>query len=345
MLFAKKKRYIALDIGTSEIKAVEVMDSGTGVAFTGFAITRIGSQSETIFAIKEILRHAGFKTKQCITAVSGRSVIVRYINMPQMSMEELNRAIKFEADKYIPFEVDEVQMDCQILEQNAAKGEGDQPEMKVLLVAVKKSLIEEHLALLQEAGLQSAVIDVDAFSLGNAFEMRARMAGGLTSEKVVALIDIGANKTNINIMKGPISYFTREVYLAGNDFTEAVARKFSLESAEAEKLKCETGDRVSDVEEAILPTLDDLANEIQLSFDYFENQFDRVVEEVYISGGSAHLPGLQRAFEGAFEKSIVFWNPIESVEVQSDRIDGDALKRYAGQLAVTAGLAARARRW
>ena len=101
------------------------MDTGSGIAFTGFAITRIGSQNETIFAIKEILRHAGFKTKQCITAVSGRSVIVRYVNMNQMPMEELRQAIKFEADKYIPFEVDEVVMDCQILEENVGKGEGD----------------------------------------------------------------------------------------------------------------------------------------------------------------------------------------------------------------------------
>jgi len=102
---------------------------------------------------------------------------------------------------------------------------------------------------------------------------------------------------------------------------------------------------MSEVEEAILPTLDDLGNEIQLSFDYFENQFDRVVEEVYISGGSAQLPGLQRAFEGAFEKSVVFWNPIESVDIKSDRIDQKTISSYSTQLAVAAGLAARVRKW
>lgn len=344
-MIGRKNKLLALDIGSSEIKAVEVADTGAGIAFTGFASTKIGSQNETIFAIKEILRHAGFKTKKCVTAVSGRSVIVRYVNMAQMPMEDLRNAIKFEADKYIPFEVDEVVMDCQILEENVGKGEGDQPEMKVLLVAVKKSLIDEHLALLQEAGLQSTIIDVDAFSIGNAFEMRARAQGGLAPEKVVALIDIGANKTNINILKGPTSYFTREVYLAGNDFTEAVSRKFNLDTPEAEKLKCDPADRMSEVEEAILPTLDDLGNEIQLSFDYFENQFDRVVEEVYISGGSAQLPGLQRAFEGAFEKSVVFWNPIETVDIKSDRIDQKTISAYSTQLAVCAGLAARVRKW
>jgi len=332
-----------MDIGSSEIKVLEVMDGGSGLTLTGFASTKIGSQNETIFAIKEILRHAAFKTKRVITSVSGRSVIVRYVTMAQMPAEDLRQAIKFEADKYIPFEVDEVVMDTQILEDSL--GDSSSPEMKVLLVAVRKSLVEEHLHLLQEAGLQSSIIDVDAFAIGNAFEMRARAQGGLPAEKVVALIDIGANKTNINILKGSISYFTREVYLAGNDFTEAVSRKFNLDTQEAERLKCAPAEQAPEVEEAILPTLDDLGNEIQLSFDYFENQFDRVVEEVYISGGSAQLPGLQRAFEGAFEKSVVFWNPLENLEVRPDRIDVKTLNQYAGQLAVTIGLASRVRRW
>ncbi len=343
MAFGRGKKVLALDIGSSEIKALEVAESGNGVAISGFASTKIGSQNETIYAIKEILRHASFRSKRCVTSVSGRSVIVRYVTMAQMPKEDLKQAIRFEADKYIPFEVDEVVMDTQILEDSV--GDSSQPEMKVLLVAVRKSLIEEHLALLQEAGLTSVIIDVDAFALGNAFEMRARGSGGLPPEKVVALIDIGANKTNINILKGSISYFTREVYLAGNDFTEAVSRKFNLDTQEAERLKCDPGDQAPEVEEAILPTLDDLGNEIQLSFDYFENQFDRVVEEVYISGGSAQLPGLQRAFEGAFEKSVVFWNPLENVDVKADRIDVKTLSHYAGQLAVAVGLASRVRSW
>jgi type IV pilus assembly protein PilM len=340
-MFGRSKRVLALDIGSSEIKALEVMDTGSGIALTGFQSTKIGSQNETIFAVKELLRKGNFKSKRCVTAVSGRSVIVRYVTMAQMPVEDLRQAIKFEADKYIPFEVDEVIMDTMILEDTVGESSS---EMKVLLVAVRKSLVEEHLALLGDAGLQPSIIDVDAFALGNAFEARARAQGGLAAEKVVALIDIGANKTNINILKGKTSYFTREVYLAGDDFTEAVSRKFNLDTQEAERLKCEPADQGAEVEEAILPTLDDLGNEIQLSFDYFENQFDRVVEEVYISGGSARLPGLQRAFEGAFEKSVVFWNPLEGIDIRPG-IDMKLLNQYAGQLAVGVGLATRGRRW
>ncbi|MCA8925250.1 MAG: type IV pilus assembly protein PilM [Planctomycetes bacterium] len=342
-MLGRNKPILAIDIGSSEIKALEVSDTSRGITLTGFGRARIGSQNDTIMAINELMQQCRFKTKRCVTSVSGRSVIVRYVDMHQMSEEDLKQAIRFEADKYIPFEVDDVVMDTQILEDNVASS--DQASMRVLLVAVRKSLIEEHLLLLQEAGLSPLTIDVDAFALGNAFELRASRQGGLSPEKVVALIDIGANKTNINILKGPVSYFTREVYLAGNDFTEAVSRKFNLEPDEAERFKADPGDQATDVEEAILPTLDDLGNEIQLSFDYFENQFDRVVEEVYVSGGSARLPGLQRAFEGAFEKSVVFWNPLEGVEVAAGKIDTRVLEAYAGQLAVGVGLATRVRRW
>lgn len=342
-MFGKRKRAIALDIGTSEIKALEVEETRTGLAITGFAATPVGGEADTKFAVKQLIRHAKFKTRNCITAVAGRGVIVRYVNMAQMSKDELRQVIRFEADKYIPFEVEEVVLDEQILEENVGGGEGDKPEMKVLLVAVRKGMIEDHLAMLQDAGLTSTVIDVDAFALGNAFEAQTLARGNVNPERVVALIDIGANKTNINIMRGTVSYFTREVYLAGNDFTDAVSRRFSLDTPEAERLKCDPQNRAGEVEEAILPTLDDLGNEIQLSFDYFENQFDRVVEEVYISGGSARLPGLERAFEGAFEKKVLFWNPLDGLEIRD--LDTKVLNNFSGQLAVAIGLATRIRKW
>jgi type IV pilus assembly protein PilM len=346
-MFSNKRRMVALDIGSSDIKALEVEEGRNGrIAVTGFVTTSIANQDDTIYAIKHILSQAGFRPKNCITSVSGRSVIVRYVPMNQMPEEDLQQAIRFEADKYIPFEVDEVVMDCQILEQNI-DGDGDEDQMKVLLVAVKKSLVEEHLALLQEADLVSTIIDVDAFALGNCFELQLDQSAPGDAEKqtVVALVDIGANKTTINIMRGRTSFFTREIYLAGNDFTDAVSRRFNLDTPEAERLKCDPQDRAGEVEEAILPTLDDLSNEIQLSFDYFENQFDEVVEQVYVTGGSAKLPGLQRTFEGAFEKSVVLWNPLENVDIEGERIDHKVLDHFSGQLAVALGLATRVKKW
>lgn len=344
MVFGKSNRLVGLDIGSSEVKAIELTRTGgDALTVTAFASSPVHSPEETKFAIKEVFREGGFSTRRVVTSVSGRSVIVRYVTMLQMNRQDLQSAIRYEADKYIPFEVEEVQLDCQILEDDIGRNDGDQPEMRVLLVAVKRTLIEEHVGLMRDCNLQPCVIDVDAFALGNAFEGRAvrTQREREFDDKVIALIDIGSNKTNINIMRGKISYFTREVYLAGNDFTEAIARRLGIDAAEAEALKNDPRDRVGEIEESILPTLDDLGNEIQLSFDYYENQFDKEVEEVYISGGSAKLPGLARTFEGNFDRPIVFWDPLENVQIRADRVDEKSLRARAGQLAVTMGLASR----
>jgi len=347
MIFGGKNRLIGLDLGSSEIKAIEVQDLGSaGLAVSRFAKARIRSEDEKAIAVRELVRQVGFKTRRVTTSISGRSVIVRYITMPQMNMDELRNAIRFEADKYIPFEVDEVQMDCAILEPLPASA-GGQPEMKVLLVAVKRSIIEDHVAMLTDAGLQPVAVDVDSFAIGNAFEVRSRIAGKVApNDRVLALIDIGASKTNITIMRGQVNCFSREVYSAGNEFTEAIARKLGLDPSDAEQTKCMPADRGAEVEAATKGPIDDLCNEIQLSFDYFEHQFDKGVDEVYLSGGSARLPGLVQTLQSKFEREVNQWNPLDGIEIRADgRIDTAELQRSASQLAVPLGLAARVRKW
>ena len=154
-------------------------------------------------------------------------------------------------------------------------------------------------------------------------------------------MDIGAVKTNINILKATTSYFSREVYLAGNDFTESISRRLGVDQVEAGEMKVNHEGREESIEESILPVLDDLGNEIHLSFDYFENQFDHEVDEVYISGGSAALPGLKTSFERIFDRRIYFWDPTENLEIRSERIDVQELKDHKGQLAIAVGLASR----
>jgi type IV pilus assembly protein PilM len=207
---------------------------------------------------------------------------------------------------------------------------------------VKQTLVDEHLQMIQSLGLMPMVIDVDTFALGNAFELNSLHSPRVEDEeKVIALIDIGSVKTNINIIKNNTSYFSREVYLAGNDFTEAISRRLSIDVAEAEKLKMNPQGKEDTIEESILPTLDDLGNEIHLSFDYYENQYDREVDEVFISGGSSRIPGLKTSFERVFDRRIHFWDPTENLEVRSDRVDIQDMKDHGSQLAVAVGLASR----
>ena len=339
-MLGKKKSLVGLDIGSSDVKAVELTEIGDQLMITGFGRAKVASREGLRTAVSEALRHSGIKTKRVATAVSGRSVIVRYINMVPMSDEELKSALRFEADKYIPFELDEVILDCARLE---APAEGaSEKEMKVLLVAVKKNVIDEQIQIIQSLGLTPVAIDVDSFALGNAFELNYLNSPRVDDEeKVVALVEIGAVKTNINILKGTTSYFSREVYLAGNDFTESIARQLGVEPAEAGEMKLNAEGRQEAIEESILPVLDDLGNEIHLSFDYFENQFDCEVDDVFISGGSAAIPGLKTSFERIFDRRIQFWDPTENLEIRSEKIDVQELKDHRTQLAVAIGLASR----
>ncbi len=145
----------------------------------------------------------------------------------------------------------------------------------------------------------------------------------------------------MNIVKGDVSYFTREIYIGGDEMSESIAKRESLESKDAEKLKREPANQADRVQEAVASVLDDLCHEIHLSLDYFENQFDRPVDDLLVSGGGSMVLGLDDAFEKAFGKKPVHWSPIEHVGIDRERLDAAAVEAYASQLAVAVGLASR----
>lgn len=342
-MFGKKKSLVGLDIGSTEVKAIEVTEVGDQLKITGFGCAAIESKDAVQDAIADVLRNAGIRTKRVATAVSGRAVIVRYLSMVRMNEDDLASALRYEADKYIPFQVDEVVLDSAILPDfDGSATEGDNNEMRVLLVAVKQNLIDEHLQLLQGLGLVPMFIDVDTFALGNAFVLNLLNSPRVEDEeKVIALVDVGAMKTNINILKNNTSYFSREIYLAGNDFTEAISRRLGVDGEEANQLKKAHEGKEETIEESILPIIDDLGNEIHLSFDYYENQYDREIDEIYLSGGSSLLPGLRVTLERVFDRRLYSWDPTENLEAKEDRVDVERMKERSAQLSVAMGLASR----
>ena len=346
-MIAKSQRILGLDIGSCGVKAVEVARNGEKFTVTGFAEAEIASSGTLKDAIGAVVREGRFKSKQVISSVSGRSVIVRYINTPQMKTADLKASMKFEADKYIPFEVNEVILDCIPLEEKPAAQTG---EMRVVLVAVKREVVNEHVRVLQEMGLYPYIIDVDCFALGNAFEFgaQARAAaegadGANGKGAAYALIDIGAQKTNINIFKGGNSHFTREVYVGGEDLTEAVSKHLGVSTPEAEGIK-RGGQRESVVLEAVSQTLDDLSNEIYLSFDYFENQFDAKIEKVFLSGGGSMLKGLPGVASQTLSRPVTAWNPLDGFDIDLPDAQAVKLRTKAPQMAIAMGLASRLRK-
>ena len=214
--------------------------------------------------------------------------------------------------------------------------------MKVVLVAVKRNVIDERMALLRSANLVPSIIDVDSFARGNAFTIcfgRGLEKG--EGKKVIALIDVGASKTDINIISGDVSEFTREVYIGGNDFTENISRKLTLDPVEVEKIKREPGDRADEIKEAISPSLDDLQNEIQLSFDFYENEYDTEVNEIFLSGGGVMLPGVEESFTQAFSRPVTKWSAVDKLETRLASHRLDELKAAEHQIAIAVGLASR----
>jgi type IV pilus assembly protein PilM len=338
------RQIVGLDIGSKFVKAVQLTEASGKYRITEFGIQELTGDKSVPDAVAELFSRKSFKTKRVATAVSGRFVFVRYINMPVMTDEELGNAAKYELGKYIPVEVDEVLHDSQKLEELAAQ-EGQEPEMRVLLVAAKRTFIDEHVAVLETAGLQPAVVDVDSFALGNAYELSGQInPGGIAQGKLVALVDIGASKTNINIMNDAVSFFTREFYKGGDDLTDSVSKKLSMDAKDAEALKRNPGGEMDKVQECLSGNLDDICHDINISIDYFENQYDKKVEEVYLAGGASTTLGLQEALERTVQKPVTRWNPAQHFEMDLSKESAQELQDGAAQSVIALGLAARIRR-
>ncbi len=338
-LFNKRKSLIGLDVGSECIKALEITADNGDYTITGFGQIDVSSEDAKMDAINELMRSCRFKSKKVACAVSGRSVIVRFLNIVEMPEENLSNALRYEADKYIPFDIENVILDCQKLEDTTGLPKN---EMKVILVAVKKEVVEDQMKLLQNCGLQPLIIDIDVFALANSFEFSNLINGELNMDgKVIALVDVGGNKTSINIMKGNDSLFTREIYMGGNDFTSYISKKQGIEMFESEQLKRNPADQLDEVTEAVLPGIEEIGSEINLSFDYYENQYESKVEEIYLSGGGGRMQGLDVALERIFERRTVLWSPVAGISVDSDMVDTELLLENASSLAVAMGLASR----
>jgi type IV pilus assembly protein PilM len=349
-VFRRKKSVVGLDVGSSVVKAIEITLDGPEPVVTGFARAEIppgGSLPETV---SEVLKAGRFRTKRAVIAVAGQSVVVRYVPMMRMNDHELKQAIRFETDKYIPFELDEVVLDCQPLGRAPAnmggEGEGGKDgQMMVLLAACKTGAIEDRISLVQQHGLTPIAIDIDLFALANAWDLC-----GLPSEESedgqergIALVDVGASRTSINVLAGGETCFSREIGMGGGEMTQAVARRLGIELFEAEAIKRASETHEIEVNTAIQPVLEDLVSELTLSLDYVEHHEGVHVGEILLSGGGVLAPGAAAYIEQATARTARTWNPLEGLRVDSDRVDTEQLETWASTLVVALGLASRVR--
>lgn len=337
--FSKKvkiKVQFGLDIGSFSVKFAELHKKPEGWELNNYANVAIKGdrgRSNTIQAIKEAISKSATAVTGVNTSISGQSVIVRYIKMPKMSTEELKSAIRFEAEKYIPFKIDDVNLDVQSLGET-----GDKSHMQVLLVAAKKEVVDKHISLLKEAGLETSLIDVDALCLTNIFLLKPEAE---MNNKVCALLNVGAKSTTVNIYWHNQSYFTREINIAGDELTKVIVNKINVTLPAAEDLKYKLpSDKAELLNQAMQPVIDSLISEVRISFDYFESQFAEGVSKIYICGGSSALKGLDKIFSQSLGVNALLWNPLSAVQVKNELADAN-LSLASSSLGVSLGLALR----
>jgi len=346
-----KPSLIGLDIGSSTVKAVEVSLKGKdkGFELKGLGVASLPPEAivqgaflnsgEIVDTIREAVDVGGFKTRDAAVAVSGHSVIVKKVSLPAMNREELEDQIQWEAEQYIPFDVNEVHLDFQILE--TSEGEG---QMDVLLVAAKKDLVDDYVQVITEAGLNPVAIDVAAFAVENAFEYNYDEPG----DEVVALVNIGAQVVNINVVERGVPAFTRDITTGGNQYTEEIQKALSVSFEEAERLKLggsgpDSGQEVvpQEVEHAVRSVTDVVIGEIARSLDFYTaTAADARISKVLLSGGGSKIVGLDSAFAERTGLEVESLDPLARM-LPSKGFEPETLTDLGPSLGVGIGLATR----
>lgn len=345
MLFAKKN-IIGLDIGSRNIKAIQLKEIKGVYTLERLGITSLDPElivdgsildsTRVIEAVKKLVLTADIKAKNTTLSVSGHSsVIIKRIVLPTISEEQLSESISFEAEHYIPFDIEDVMLDFQILGMAEEEGMID-----VLIVAVKRDKINEYVSVVREAGLAPAVVDIDSFALENMHELNYEF----NEEANVALINVGASMINMNIIKGGVSVFTRDSSVGGNLYTEALQKEFSISFEDAEKLKDE-GETEKVSMEMAGPVLsivsDEIITEISRSFDYFRDTTNHEdIDEIILSGGVALIRDFPLFLAEKTGVNVSIAQPFNKVNIP-DSFDPEYIKKMEPLMAVAVGLALR----
>ncbi len=347
--FGRSKSIVGLDIGSTSVKAVELNVKPKGIELLHLGVAPLPPEAivQGAFlnsgaitdAIREAIDAGGIKSKNVAAAVSGHSVIVKKISLPTMTRDELEESIRWEAEQYIPFDINEVNLDFQILDSVEVEG-----QMDVLLVAAKKDLIDDYVQVISDAGLQPAVLDVAAFAVENAFEANYEAR----PDEVVALVNVGGQVVNINIVAGGVPAFTRDISTGGSVYTEEIQKALSVGWEEAERIKLggssaeESQDVVpQEVEQAMRAVTETVIGEISRSLDFFAaTASESRISRIFLAGGGSKVSGFDAAFQGKTNVPVEVLNPLSRM-LPNNRFDPDYLADLAPSLGVGVGLAMR----
>ncbi len=339
---------VGLDLGSSSVKAVQLRPHKQGYELHRFGFEPLPPQSivdrhvmnsaAVRDSIQALFAKAQIRQKEVAIAVSGASVIIKKITLPMMDRDELAEQIPWEAEQHIPFNIHDVDVDHQVLQVRP-----DQRQMDILLVAAKKEDVAQYVALVDEIGLKAVVVDICAFAIQNAFEANYGIGEG-----TVALVDVGATLTTINIVANGVTMFTRDISHGSQFITEEIQRRMQVDfaTAEAYKVGAEAPGGTDVVpHEAIAvirQSLDSLAGEIQRTLDFYLKTADvKVIDRLYVSGGTARNGGLLEAVQGRTGTPVERFDPLRRVHADARHLDVEWLRSMAPHIVVALGLGLR----
>jgi type IV pilus assembly protein PilM len=347
MFLGKKRDIVGFDIGSSSIKLVE-LNRGKG----GFKLQNLGlsalppeaivdgalMDSVTIIdVIRDLVSTTKTKRKDVVTSVSGHSVIVKKITLPFMTEAELEESIQWEAERYIPFDINDVNIDFHMLGSSSENAD----LMDVVLVAAKKDIINDYQSVIVEAGLNPVIIDTDSFALENMLEINY----DIDKDETVAVANVGASITNINIIRNNTSSFTRDIFKGGNQITEEIQRQLHIDYEEAERIKVGSkGENTSQptIQNVLKTASEALAIEIGNSLDFFQSTSTyEKVGKLYLSGGGSKIKDFDIVLQQQIGIPVEVANPFKRVEYSGKNFDMDYLREIGPIMAVAVGLASR----
>jgi type IV pilus assembly protein PilM len=349
-LLTPRRQLVGLDIGSSAIKLVQIKESKGRYFLQKFGVKplepevivdgTVMDEARVVSAIRELFEENNVKNKYVAISISGHAVIVKKISLPPMPDDELEGQVRLAAEQYIPFDINEVNIDFHVLPPDPA---GDaQADMSIILVAAKKDKINELTELVKSAGLVPMVMDVDAFAIENMHAINYP----LHQDETTALVNLGASVMNVNVIRGGVSLFTRDIPLGGNRYTEAIQREMGMSYDQAEEAKKSDHSR----EASAAPLLNvinsvsgEVASEIARTIDYFKTSGSNGdLDRVLVCGGVARISGLIHQLGDRLQVPVEMANPFEEIDLSGSDFDSAELAELAPLASVGVGLALRA---
>jgi len=343
-LFLSRRGIVGLDIGSNAIKLLELKGTKKGYQLKNIGeailprqsiVNKVISDPDAVAeALSTLVDDLRIKTKNVAISISGHSVIIKKVSMPSMSDNELKESIPWELEQYIPQSIQDVDYDYQVV-----PGETPEGNIDVLIVAAKKDVTNSYISIVNDVGLNPVIVDVDVFALENMYEINYAESEGL-----LALVNIGASVTNINILKDGVSVFTRDITVGGNQFTEWIMKEFDVEYEEAESMKFTllSGDSNPQLERISQDFIDLICGEIKRTLEFFSSTLWKgKIETIMLGGGSSKVPGLKEALADVTESATEMINPFRIIDYDTGDFDADYLEDLAPKMGVVMGLALR----